>query len=155
MGETNMPGKLSKLAQEGGNGQLVAGIRDSAGQIWLAGLGAFAKAQKEGTKIFNALVEEGEEVQKQAKKTAEETYDDVKARASKSWDQFSWSQIERVFEDRVARALHSLSVPTRKDLETLSHRVAELTAVTKKLAAATDEPGSSRKARSHEAGKRA
>ncbi len=149
-----MSGKLKELAHESGeNSQLIAGIRDSANQIWLAGLGAFAKAQKEGTKLFNGLVEEGEDVQKQAKKTAGEAYDEVKARASKSWDQLSWTQIERVFEDRVAKVLHSLSVPTRKDLETLSHRVAELTAVTKRLSEAMEEPEMPRKGRVHEVSK--
>jgi poly(hydroxyalkanoate) granule-associated protein len=145
-----MSGKLKELAGESGeNSQLIAGIRDSANQIWLAGLGAFAKAQKEGTKLFNGLVEEGEEVQKQAKKTASEAYDDVKARASKSWDQLSWTQIEKVFEDRVGKVLHTLSVPTRKDLDTLSHRVAELTAVTKKLSETMEEPAA-RKGRAPE-----
>ena len=150
-----MPGKLKELAEGGGDSQLAAGIRDSANQIWLAGLGAFAKAQKEGTKIFDALVEEGEEVQKQAKKTVEDTFNEVKARTSTSWDQLSWVHLERVFEDRVARALHTLSIPTRKDLDTLSHRVAELTTVTKKLSAAMEEePGRARQARAHEPSKR-
>ena len=147
-----MPGKLKELAEGGAEGeQLMKGIRDSANQIWLAGLGAFAKAQKEGTKFFNALVEEGEGVQKHARKTAEETYDDVKAKASKSWEQVSWGQIEKVFEERVERVLHTLNVPTKKDLDTLSHRVAELTTATKKLAEGMAEPVPSRKTRaSHE-----
>jgi poly(hydroxyalkanoate) granule-associated protein len=149
-----MSGKLKELAGESSeNGQLIAGIRDSANQIWLAGLGAFAKAQKEGTKFFNGLVEEGEEVQKQAKKSAGEAYDDIKARASKSWDKLSWTEIEKVFEDRVGKVLHTLSVPTRKDLDTLSHRVAELTAVTKKLSETMEEPGAAPKGRAHETSK--
>jgi len=149
-----MARKLKELAEDGGDGQLAARIRDSANQIWLAGLGAFAKAQKEGTKIFDSLVEEGEAVQKQAKKTVEDTFSDVKAKASKTWDQVSWAQLERVFEDRVARALHTLSVPTKKDLDTLSHRVAELTTVTKKLSAAMEEePVRSRPAKAHEPSK--
>ena len=40
--------------------QLGVKIRESANQIWLAGLGAFSKAQQEGTKMFETLVEEGE-----------------------------------------------------------------------------------------------
>ena len=139
-----MPKKLAELAGEGGDNQLAAGIRDSANKIWLAGLGAFAKAQKEGSKIFDSLVEEGEAVQKQASKSARETIGDVKAKAAKSWDQVSWDQLERVFEDRVTKVLHSLSVPTRKDLDTLSHRVAELTAVTKKLSDAIETPARGR-----------
>ena len=125
--------RLKELAKTGGEGQLAAAIRDSAGQIWLAGLGAFAKTQKEGTKIFDLLVQEGQSIHKQAKKTAEDAFSGIKAKAAKSWGQVSWDQMERVFEDRVARALHTLSVPTRKDLDTLSQRVAELTEVTKKL----------------------
>ena len=149
-----MSGKLKELAGESSdNNQLIAGIRDSANQIWLAGLGAFAKAQKEGTKFFNGLVEEGEDVQKQAKKSAGEAYDDIKARASKSWDKLSWTEIERVFEDRVAKVLHTLSVPTRKDLDTLSHRVAELTAVTKHLSETMEEPAALRKGRAPETSK--
>ena len=148
-----MAGNLKELAQRGGNGQLAAGIRDSANQIWLAGLGAFVKAQKEGTKIFDSLVEEGEAVQQQAKKSAQSAFDDVKAKATKSWEQLSWHQLETVFEDRVARALHSLSVPSRKDLETLSHRVADLTEVTKQLSETIEKPARARSSRAHGAAK--
>lgn len=42
---------------------LAVKIRDSANQIWLAGLGAFSKAQQEGVEMFEALVAEGEKVQ--------------------------------------------------------------------------------------------
>ena len=136
--------RLKELAQTGGEGQLATAIRDSANQIWLAGLGAFAKTQKEGTKIFDLLVEEGQTIHKQAKKTAEDAFSGIKAKAAKSWGQVSWDQMERVFEDRVARALHALSVPTRKDLDTLSQRVAELTAVTKKLSEALGTPTGTR-----------
>jgi len=146
--------KLKQLVQDGGDNKLAAGIRESAGQIWLAGVGAFATAQKEGTKIFDSLVKEGEAIQEHAKKTAQDTFNEVKARAAKSWDEMSWSQLERVFEDRVARALHSLSVPSRKDLDTLSHRVAELTAVTKSLTETIESTKRARPARGSSASKR-
>ena len=96
--------------------------------IWLAGLGAFAKAQEEGSKVFDALVKEGEQVQKRASKSADQTMTEIKERASGTWD-----KLEQVFEDRVARALHSLNVPTRKDIDTLSKRVHELTEATNKM----------------------
>jgi len=146
--------KLKELAQAGGDGQLSAAIQESATQIWLAGLGAFAKAQKEGTKIFDLLVGEGKTIQKQARKTAEDAFASIKTKASKSWGQVSWDQMERVFEDRVARALHALSVPTRKDLDTLSQRVAELTAVTKKLSETLGGPTRPRQTRRRTASKR-
>ncbi|MBF9234517.1 phasin family protein [Microvirga alba] len=123
-----MPGKLKEHVGGGSDGQLSAAIRDSANQIWLAGLGAFAKAQKEGTKMFDALVKEGETIQNRAKKAANEQMADVRSKATGTWD-----KLEKVFESRVDRALHSLNVPTKKDIDSLSKRVSELTAVTKKL----------------------
>jgi poly(hydroxyalkanoate) granule-associated protein len=149
-----MVGKLKELAHQG-DGALSTAIRDSATQIWLAGLGAFSKAQKEGTRIFDSLVEEGEVVQEQARKAVGEAYDQVKAKAAQSLDQLSWKQLEGVFEERVARALHALSVPTRKDLDTLSHRVAELTTVTKHLSETIEGPARARTSRSHSTHKQA
>ena len=127
--------KLSSLAGETGDTQLVNTIRESANSIWLAGLGAFAKAQEEGGKLFEALVKEGEGVQKRASRTADEAMTEVKAKATGTWD-----KLEQVFEDRVARALRSLSVPTKSDIDALSKRVAELTAVAEKLSVAMEEP---------------
>jgi poly(hydroxyalkanoate) granule-associated protein len=127
-----MTSKLKSLADETSDGELAAAIRDSANNIWLAGLGAFAKAQEEGEKLFDALVKEGETVQTRAKKAADAKVAEVNERASTTWD-----KLEQVFEDRVARALHSLSVPTKQDIDTLSERVAELTKVVKKLSATT------------------
>mgnify|MGYP000914757180 CR=1 FL=1 len=121
--------KLNSLAGEGGESDLVGSIRASANMIWLAGLGAFAKAQEEGSKVFDALVKEGEQVQKRASKSADQTMTEIKERASGTWD-----KLEQVFEDRVARALHSLNVPTKTDLNALSKRVAELTEVAERLA---------------------
>ena len=62
--------KLKPRATAKADGQFTAAISDSAGRIWLAGLGAFAKAQVEGTKAFDSLIKEGEKVQDRAKKAA-------------------------------------------------------------------------------------
>ena len=129
-----MPKKLKELANEATENQLAVRARESATQIWLAGLGAFSKAQQEGAKMFEALVAEGEKVQERTKTAADERIAEVRAKASGTWD-----KLEQVFEDRVARALNSLSVPSRKDIDVLSQRVVELTEIAKRLSA-EEEP---------------
>ncbi|MDX1570305.1 MAG: phasin family protein [Xanthomonadales bacterium] len=123
--------KLSKKKAEKGESTAQV-IKESAGQIWLAGLGAFAKAQEEGGKIFDALVKEGMELESKTRKSTtsrvhevrgavEGTVSQVRGRATESWD-----KLEKIFEERVARALNSLGVPTAKDVKELTKRVEEL-----------------------------
>ena len=109
---------------------------NSAQNIWLAGLGAFAKAQEEGGKLFDALVKEGEAVQNRASKSAQDTLSEAKSRATGTWD-----KLEQVFVDRVQRALHSLDVPTKHDIDALSKRVHELTKVADRLQSSLEESG--------------
>ena len=119
---------VKKLRTVGKDNQLSATIRDSAQQIWLAGLGAFAKAQEEGNKVFDALIREGEAIQKKTRKVTEDKVTEMAAKATGTWD-----KLEQVFENRVARALNSLGVPTKDDVAQLSKRVAELKAEVEKL----------------------
>ena len=117
--------KLKSVSQDS---QLSATIRESAQQIWLAGLGAFAKAQQEGNKVFDALIREGETIQKKTRKVTEDKVTEMAAKATGTWD-----KLEQVFENRVARALNSLGVPTKDDVAALAKRVAELKAEVEKL----------------------
>ena len=123
--------KLKALAGGLTESQLATTVKESAQQIWLAGLGAFAKAPEEGSKVFDALVKEGEDIQAKTRKMTDEKIAQVAGKAAGTWD-----RLEQVFEDRVARALGSLGVPSKKDIDKLSKRVAELTAVVQSL---TDE----------------
>jgi poly(hydroxyalkanoate) granule-associated protein len=120
--------KLKALAGSLTENQLALTVKDSAQQIWLAGLGAFAKAQEEGGKVFDALVKEGETIQARTRKMTDERIAVVAGKAAGTWD-----RLEQVFEDRVARALGSLGVPSKKDIDKLSKRVVELTAVVQGL----------------------
>jgi poly(hydroxyalkanoate) granule-associated protein len=121
--------------------QLSATIRESAQQIWLAGLGAFAKAQQEGNKVYDALIREGEAIQKKTRKVTEDKVTEMAAKATGTWD-----KLEQVFESRVARALNSLGVPTKDDVAALSKRVAELKAEVEKLNGSATRAASPRKA---------
>ena len=112
--------------------QLAEAVRSSAQQIWQAGLGAFAKAQAEGGKVFAKLVKEGTELQKRTQKMANGKVSEVSETVSRMADNVgkqaagSWDKLEQVFEDRVSRSLKSLGVPSRDDIQTLTKRIEEL-----------------------------
>lgn len=115
------------------DGQFANMVKDSAQQIWQAGLGAFAKAQGEGGKVFEALVKEGVSIQRKTQAVAEEKLgemsskmtrlsDEVQTKAGKHWD-----KLETIFEERVAKALGKLGVPSRQEMDALAARIDALT----------------------------
>lgn len=125
--------KLKAMADGKSDGtQLAAAIRDSAQQIWLAGLGAFSKAQAEGGKVFETLVKEGVGIQRRTRAVTEERIGAVTGKMTKAAGDItkqatqSWDKLEQVFEDRVSRALTRLGVPTSKDIQALMKRVEAL-----------------------------
>jgi len=125
--------KLHKMSDDKKAGsQLSGAVKESAQQIWLAGLGAFSKAQEEGGKVFDALVKEGQSIQRKTQSVAEEKISeatskmtnmatDIQSRAGHQWD-----KLENIFEERVAKALNKLGVPSAKDVDALVARVDEL-----------------------------
>lgn len=124
--------KKLKTLSKSDDKQLASAVRTSAQQIWQAGLGAFAKAQEEGGKVFTKLVKEGTNLQKRTQKMAEDKVSDVTGTVSKmaggvsKQASGSWDKLESVFEERVARALTSIGVPTQKDIQLLTQRVEQL-----------------------------
>jgi poly(hydroxyalkanoate) granule-associated protein len=127
---------------------------ESAQQIWMAGVGAFTRAQGEGSKLFDALVTEGMNIEKTTRKLAsgkvdavrdamEDRVGAVRGRASDTWD-----RLEKVFEDRVQRALNRLGIPSREDM-------AELTARVDALSGKSRASGAASKARASAPAKRA
>ena len=125
--------KLRAKATGSSDSQLAAAIKDSAQQIWLAGVGAFSKAQQEGNKVFEALVREGNSIQKRTMRVTEDKVNEVTTTIGKFAGRFqheanrNWDKLEAVFEERVERALKRLGVPTNKEISSLTKRVEELT----------------------------
>ena len=152
--------KLQKLSNDKKKpgAQLSSTVKDSAQQIWLAGLGAFAKAQEEGNKVFEALVKEGLSLQRKTQAVAEEKISqassrvtgmatDIGSRAAGQWD-----KLETIFEDRVATALSKLGVPTSRDLDVLNARIDALAKSLGKTPPAT-KPAPAKKAAAKPAAK--
>ena len=115
-------------------------VKDSAQQIWLAGLGAFAKMQQEGSKAFEALVKDGAGMQKKTQQAAEETLAQAQARMAGLASDIGtkaaggWGKLENIFEERVARALEKLGLPSAAEWSALQARVAALEAQLAQLA---------------------
>ena len=132
------PAKSSAADLQAKAEHLSRSLVESAQQIWMAGVGAFTRAQGEGSKLFEALVNEGMNIEKTTRKLAtgkvdavrdavEDRVGVVRGRASDTWD-----RLEKVFEDRVQRALNRLGIPGREELAELIARVDALTAQLKK-----------------------
>jgi poly(hydroxyalkanoate) granule-associated protein len=128
-------------ADKNAGAQLSGAVKESAQQIWLAGLGAFSKAQEEGGKVFEALVKEGLAIQRKTQAVAEEKMTaatsnianmatDIQSKAGHQWD-----KLENIFEERVAKALNKLGVPSSRDVDALAARVDELNKNVQKMSA--------------------
>jgi poly(hydroxyalkanoate) granule-associated protein len=119
--------------------ELAASVRESAQQIWLAGLGAFAKAQAEGAKAFESLVKEGSELQQKTRSAYGDKFGEVGQRmqsvasevTAKAGQQFG--KLEAMFEERIARVMQRIDTPTRDDLDALRARVDDLEAKLKAM----------------------
>jgi poly(hydroxyalkanoate) granule-associated protein len=129
-----MTKNIKELAQE--EEALARAVRSSVQQIWQAGLGAFAQAQQQaGGREFTRLVRDGSELQKRARQVEDAT-DTVARKAARSSRRASgtWGKLEQVFEERVARALATIGVPARSEMEALNHRIEELERMLAELA---------------------
>lgn len=134
--------KAEKMGTEDEAGSEGSGaIKDSAQQIWLAGLGAFSKAQEEGGKVFEALVKEGLTIQRKSQAVAEEKITEATSRMAsmateiQSKAGYQWGKLENIFEERVAKALNKLGMPSVKDVDALIAQVDELSKAVQKLTA--------------------
>ncbi len=135
--------------------ELAQALKDSAQQIWLAGVGAFAKAQEEGGRVFDSLVKEGTTLQRKTQSAAEERLSETGARMAGLATDLSakaagqWDKLENLFEARVAKALKKLDIPSAEDLDALGARIDELSRKIDKLgvgAPARGRPGAGTRA---------
>ncbi|TDM08609.1 MAG: poly granule associated protein [Ideonella sp. MAG2] len=131
---------------DGLDSRLAGAVKASAQQIWLAGMGAFAKAQEEGGKVFEALVKEGVSLQRKTQSVAEERLGEVTGKMSAMAGEVtskagsSWDKLEGIFESRTAKALAKLGVPNGQDLAALHAKVDALSAAVAKLGGQVESP---------------
>lgn len=115
--------------------QTTTGAAETPAQhIWLAGLGAMAKAQEQGSKAIEALVNDGLAFQRKSQAEAQQRLHEATERLTHMATDFGQQasgrvdKLEHLFEDRVAKALNRLGMPTLQDIQQLNDRVALLEA---------------------------
>ena len=131
MAKPKLKSAAKKAAPVGGDDARHIGktVMDSAQQIWLAGLGAFAKAQAEGGKLFDSLVKEGTALDAKTRKFTQAKVDEARGNVESTLGQVrersqeTWDKLEKVFEDRVSRSLKRLGIPTHADLKRVEARI--------------------------------
>jgi len=119
-------------------------LKESAHDIWLAGLGALATASEEGSKMFKTLVKRGAQVDKSNKVRINHLAS--RARTLRGEAKAAMARVANPIEDRMTGAIHRLGVPTRKEIATLTKRVEELTRVVAKSRKTSRRPRASRPA---------
>jgi poly(hydroxyalkanoate) granule-associated protein len=133
--------RKAKARKTTSQGALIENVQ----QIWLAGMGAVAKAQKEGPAAFQDAVAEGFELLTRSRSNAEQVIreafenaqESVQAKLDSARDQATetWDNLETLFQSRVHKAMNQLGVPTAEEIRVLTRRVAELNATVKTLSA--------------------
>lgn len=122
-------------------------------QIWLAGLGAYAKASKDGAKLFDGLVEDGAKAEELAKGVVEQQVKNVESAKDKAVDAVEsvkdkalgkWSALEEAFDRRLNSAVSRLGVPSRSEVRELQKKVDELTKLVKKLTGEGKKPAAAK-----------
>lgn len=126
---------------------LFSDVKGYARKIYLAGLGAYAKAGVEGAEYFRELVKSGEGLESKGKKlvddqveAANSQFDSVKNTVNnnvssvKGKVEVQIDKIEKAFDTRVAAALNRIGIPSKQDVETLSAKLDELSALLEHVA---------------------
>ncbi|MBI1452501.1 MULTISPECIES: phasin family protein [Acinetobacter] len=111
----------------------VLDFRKYTKQIWLAGLGAFSRAEEEGNKLFDSLVKVGEELESKTTEIADQTVEKVSEKAKESVTDTK-DKVEKLLDNSVNHSLNRLGLITPKDLQHLEKLLLQLHAKVDALA---------------------
>ncbi|NNH39287.1 phasin family protein [Acinetobacter terrae] len=94
-------------------------------QIWLAGLGAFSRAEEEGNKLFDSLVKVGEELESKTTEIADQTVEKVSEKAKESVTDTK-DKVEKLIDHSVNHSLNRIGLVTVKDIQHLESLILQL-----------------------------
>lgn len=130
---------VKKKAEES-KATVLTDVKAYARKIWLAGLGAYAKAGQEGADYFKELVKAGEGVEEQGKKLVSEQVEAANTQLGsvkssvKEKVEVQLDKVEKAFDTRVASALNRIGIPSKQDVDALSAKLDGLNALLERVA---------------------
>ncbi len=103
-------------------------------QIWLAGLGAFSRAEEEGTRLFDSLVKVGEELESKTTGIVDTTSGAVEEVREKVTERVTGTRnkVEKALDDSISQAIGRLGIASHRE-------IGELTALIHHLSAQVEE----------------
>ncbi|RRV09354.1 poly(3-hydroxyalkanoate) granule-associated protein PhaI [Pseudomonas sp. v388] len=140
MARTNAANAKRKIEEEATS--TFSEVKHYARKIWLAGLGAYSKVNQEGTEYVRELIKTGEQVEKEAKKAVDEKLEAANSEIDSVRGEVSGvvgrvehqlDRIETAFDRRVAKALNRVGIPSKRDVDLLSAKLDELTALLERV----------------------
>jgi len=104
--------------------------------VWLAGLGALATVEEEGTKLFNRLVDRGQQFEEERRHELEEATEKVREQSDEALSQLeeAGEETQSMLTETVNSALDRFGVPTRKEVDDLADKVDHLSKQVAELA---------------------
>lgn len=105
-------------------------LRETGRNVWLAGLGVFARAEEEGRDLFDHLVERGRKFETRQFKSLDRSV----ARTSDQLKEWG-DRVQGTVQDGLQGFLHRVGLPSRDDLDHLSSRITTLSKKVDQVAA--------------------
>lgn len=142
-----------KKKRESRDSHWADGLEGYSRQIWLAGLGAYTRMGKEGAKLFESLIRDGEQAEQAAEAEAEKVsgkgsrskkdpLEGARSKVDKARSKLTdkLGGLEDMFDKRVASAVERLGLARQEELQVLESRIAELTGAVEQLSAKPTRP---------------
>jgi poly(hydroxyalkanoate) granule-associated protein len=116
----------------------VSELTQQLDNVFLAGLGAMANAQKMGTETFDALVKDGKKFRKEVSKKTEDLIDDVQGSLREAGDDAQEraeglldkvrggsriGKLQSAFDKRVADTMDRMNVPSKNDIDKINRKL--------------------------------
>jgi poly(hydroxyalkanoate) granule-associated protein len=125
----------ARKARAGGEAAQVQ-LLQAVQQIWLAGMGAMGRGQRDGPAAFQDAVMEGLRLLNHSRSVAqgmvrdafESAQETLQSRVGNAREQAqeTMDNIEALFQSRVQRVMRQMGVPTAEEIRILTRRVSEL-----------------------------